>query len=136
MFSLSGYINGKIVTKIGNHKVLNIAWPTMLFLGIYLFTGYFLFGLNLAAILVPILLFFFSEGFVFVNCFSLAFADEGKNSGVATSIYSAIQTAGAVILGSISAHTHETNQLLQAVIIIAVAIISLILCNIVYRKTV
>lgn len=127
MIALSGLINGKIVLIHGSKKVLIFGWLIMLFAGITMFLSYFTFDLNLVALLIPLAIFYFGIGFIFINCFTLAFERLGESSGVATSVYSSIQTLGAMIIGTIAAKAHVVNPLLLACIITFTSTMSILI---------
>ena len=104
MISLSELINGKIILVHGCKKVLTFGLITMLLAGMTMLFCYLLFKVN-----------------------ALAFDKLGKRSGVAASIYSCIQTFGAMIIGTIAAKTHETNQIPLACIIIFSSAMSILI---------
>ncbi|MDP4709173.1 MAG: multidrug effflux MFS transporter [Rickettsiaceae bacterium] len=116
-FGLGGYINGKCVKKHGMHTMLRFGWSVMIFAGVLLFFGHFIFGLELLAMVIPVALFFFGSSFIWPNAFATAFSPFGHVAGYAGALYGTTQVSGGAVLASIFAYLPDNDQLVFSIII-------------------
>jgi len=123
-FGLGGYINGKYVKKHGMPTMLRFGWSTMIFAGILLFLGHFIFGLKLLPMVIPVALFFFGSSFIWPNAFATAFSPFGHIAGYAGALYGTTQVAGGAVLASIFAYLPDNDQLMFSIIITVSTIIA------------
>ena len=122
--ALSGYVNGKLVKRWGSENMLKFGWSLMLMAGSLLLSGWYIFGVDLLAIFIPIVLFYFGVCLIFPNSFAQAFAPFGHMAGTAAAVYGCLQTVGAVVAGSIVTYLSDANQVPLAIVIMAAPILS------------
>lgn len=120
--ALSGYINGKMVGRVGSHFMLRMGWSLMMLAGLMMLILNMLFGLNVVVLVAPMVLFYFGVTFIWPSAFTGAFAPFGKLAGYAGALYSCMQIGGGAVIGSLVAYLPDTNQIpLACVYIIAPA---------------
>lgn len=123
-YSLAGFINGRLVKKLGIETMMRAAFSMMILSGILMSLGYFFFGVNIYAIVLPNLLFFFSSSFIWPNAYAKAFTPFGKIAGYAGALYGFMQIGGAAVLGSILAYLPDNNQLSIGYVVIICSILA------------
>jgi Bcr/CflA subfamily drug resistance transporter len=130
---LAGWINARVVKRVGAARMLEIAWGIMLLSGISLLIITFYFKATVIGILIPAYLFYFGATFVWPNIYSLAFTPFGHIAGYAGAVYGCLQTAGAAVIGSVVSYLpHGTAQSL-AWVFISCSILAFCLFKLVYR---
>ena len=107
---LAGFINGKVVTKLGSHNMLRIGWALMIVAGTTMLGHKYIYGLNTVAIVAPMILFYFGSTFIWPSAFTGAFAPFGKLAGYAGALYSFMQIGGAAVLGSVVSYLPDIDQ--------------------------
>lgn len=133
--ALGGWVNGKSVTQFGTHNMLRTGFVIMLIAGILMLLGYFLVGINLFSIIIPMTLFYFGATFIWPSAFAGAFAPFGKMAGYAGAVYGFMQISGAAVIGTIVSYLPDTNQIPLALVFIVSTILAwLIFEKIVHRK--
>ena len=115
---LGGYLNGKFVKIYTSQNLLKLGWGFMFIAGILLLSGFYIFGVNLFAIFIPMTLFNFGTCFIFSNSFAQAFIPFGHMAGTASALYGCLQITGAVIIGTIASYVPTSTQTSLAIILI------------------
>jgi MFS family permease len=113
---LGGYLNGKFVKSYGSENLLKLGWSLMFIAGTLLLSGFYIFGMNLFAIFIPIVLFNLGICFIFPNSFAQAFAPFGHMAGTASALYGCLQITGAVVIGAIASYVPNNTQVPLAII--------------------
>ena len=121
-FGIGGFTNGKFVKKYGIPTMLRFGWSLMVFGGILLFMGHFIFGLELWPIVIPVAIFFYGTSFIWPNAFATAFSPFGHMAGYAGALYGTTQVGGGAVLASIFSYLPDDNQLVFSVIITIAAL--------------
>jgi len=80
--------------------------------------GKFVIGVNIFAIVVPLVLFFFGITFIWPSIFAGAFEPFGKVAGYAGALYSFMQIGGGAVVGAIVAHIPDTDQVPLALVFV------------------
>ncbi|HSW72997.1 MAG TPA: multidrug effflux MFS transporter [Chlamydiales bacterium] len=126
-YALSGWLNGKYVKKFGIPNMLRFGWAWMTFAGLLMLLGYFFFGINVWAIAVPVIIFYFGSTFIWPNAFAAAFTPFGKIAGYAGGLYSFMQLGGGAVLGSLMSYLPSKNQVPLALVKIICSALSWII---------
>ena len=119
--------NTKKVGKLGSNFMLQLGWSLMIISGILMLAGYYFVGMNLIAIIAPIIIFYFGSTLLWANIFANAFAPLGHIAGYAGAVYSFMQIVGGAALGALMAHLPDQNQLTLAIVMIAAPALALII---------
>ena len=123
----AGLVNARLVGKFGIKFMLQLGWSLMIASGIIMLTGNFLFGMNVIAIVAPIVIFYFASTLLWANIFAAAFSPFGHIAGYAGSVYGFMQISGAGLLAALMAHLPDHNQLPLAIVMIAAPALALII---------
>ncbi|GJM06540.1 MAG: Bcr/CflA family drug resistance efflux transporter [marine bacterium B5-7] len=107
---IASQLNAKLVTKLGMSFMLNVGWGLMVISGVMLLAGHLFWGVNVYAIIVPIMIFYTGATLVWPNVFATAFTPFGHIAGYAGALYSSLQIAGGAVVGAIVAHLPHTTQ--------------------------
>lgn len=110
--SLGGFVNANLVERFGSKFMLQLGWSIMFISGAILFICYFLIGVNVIAIILPVILFYFGSNLIWANAFSGAITPFGKIAGYAGATYSALQIGGGAVIGTLAAHVPDANHCL------------------------
>jgi len=121
-----GYLNGKLVVRLGITKMLYLAFSLILLSGFGLLLSYYLIGDNLIVLFGLFLLFQLAAMLVFPNIFAKAFEHVGHIAGYAGAIYSLMQIGGAALIGFLASYLPDQNQVPLAWVIIVVAVLGLL----------
>jgi DHA1 family bicyclomycin/chloramphenicol resistance-like MFS transporter/DHA1 family 2-module integral membrane pump EmrD-like MFS transporter len=117
-YALAGYLNGKWVKRVGIDKMLYLGWFLMGCSGI----GFILTGIlrDCAPLtLIPaMLLLYFGSTFIWPNAFAKAFSPFGEIAGYAAALYGFMQTAGAALIGSLTAFLPTDSSFSLGIVII------------------
>lgn len=124
-YALGALVNTNLVKRLGIVSMMQIGFGLMIAAGIALFLGYYILGINLWAIMIPIFIFYFGSTLIWPNAFATAFTPFGEIAGYAGSLYGFMQLVGGAIMGSIAAHLPETDQRLLALLMVMTASFSL-----------
>lgn len=116
--ALAGMINGRYVQRLGSHYLLRLGWVLTLLAGCLLLLGYYLVGLSISLILLPVILFFFGVTFIWPNIMAQAMMPFGHIAGYAGALYSFMQLSGAAFIGLLASYLHEETPVPIAVIMI------------------
>lgn len=100
--ALGGWVNGRLVSQLGTHKMLRIGFLIMLIAGTLMLLSKFLFGINSLVIVAPMILFYFGVTFIWPSAFAGAFGPFGKMAGYAGALYGFMQISGAAVIGTLS----------------------------------
>ena len=98
--------------------MLKLGWGLMLISGLMILAGYFLFGISLYAIILPMMLFFISSTLIWPNVFAAAFTPFGHIAGYAGALYGFMQMIGGAIFSALISYLPEYNQVPLACVII------------------
>jgi len=133
--ALGGWVNGRLVTRLGTHVMLRSGFSMMFLAGLVMLIGMFLFGIDILAIVIPMALFYFGVTFVWPSAFAGAFAPYGKMAGYAGALYGFMQISGGAAIGTVVSYLPHNNQLSLALVFITTSILAwLIFEKIVRRK--
>ena len=88
----------------------------MFIAGTLLLSGFYIFGVNLFAIFIPMALFNLGVCFIFPNSFAQAFAPFGHMAGTASALYGCLQITGAVVIGAVASYVPNNTQVPLAII--------------------
>jgi len=133
--ALGGWVNGRLVTKLGTHIMLRIGFVTMLLAGVTMMIDKFLFGINAVAIVLPMILFYFGVTFIWPSAFAGAFAPFGKMAGYAGAVYGFMQISGAAVIGAIVSYLPNQNQIPLSLVFISVSILAWLVFEIIVRRS-
>lgn len=134
-YATAGWVNGKCVTRFGMANMLRAGWIITLIAGILMLSGYWIFGLNLWAIMVPVIIFYFGATLIWPNAFSIAFTPFGDIAGYTGALYSFMQLGGGAIIGTLAAYLPTHSQLPLSIIIIVTPILAwLLYSSLVHEK--
>jgi Bcr/CflA subfamily drug resistance transporter len=120
--AIAGWINGKLVSRLGTHKMMRAGFLLMLVAGSLMLIGNFIFGVNTFAIVIPMAIFYFGLTFIWPNAFAGAFAPYGKMAGYAGALYGFMQISGGAAIGTIASYLPHQNQLPLSFVFISTAI--------------
>lgn len=123
-YGLAGWINGRVVTRVGMPNMMRLGWGIMIVSGILLLLGKIFFGINLWAIIIPIILFYFGSTLIWPNAFAIAFTPFGEIAGYAGALYGFMQLSGGAVMGSLVAYLPTQNQIPLAIIITSSSILA------------
>lgn len=110
-FGLAGWLNGKFVNRFGMPTMMRLGWSIMILAGLLMLTGYYLVGINIWMIVIPVILFYFGSTFIWPNAFATAFSPFGDIAGYAAAIYGLMQIGGGAVMGAIISFLPDTNQI-------------------------
>lgn len=123
-YIIAGRLNGRWVSRFGMPNMIRFALSVMILSGIMMLIGYFLFGINVYAIVTPILVFYFGSTFLWPNAFATAFSPFGKVAGYAGALYGFMQVFGASVMGGVISYLPDKNQLTLAIVIISASFLA------------
>ncbi len=123
-YTLSGWLNGKFVKRFGIPNMLRFGWAWMILSGLLMLLGYYIYGMNVWAIVVPVIIFYFGSTFIWPNAFAVAFTPFGKIAGYAGGLYSFMQLGGGALLGSLISYLPSNNQMPLALVMTICSIAS------------
>jgi Bcr/CflA subfamily drug resistance transporter len=132
--ALGGWVNGRLVTRLGTHFMLRIGFIIMLIAGIIMLLCKFIFGMTTFAIVAPMVLFYFGVTFIWPSAFAGAFTPFGKMAGYAGALYGFMQISGAAVIGTIISYLPHENQIPLALVFICTAILAWCVFEKVVRK--
>ncbi|MCE3230775.1 MAG: multidrug resistance transporter, Bcr family [Alphaproteobacteria bacterium] len=121
---LSGFINGKMVVKFGIHFMLRMGWALMFMAGSLMMALKFIYGMNTAIIVAPMVLFYFGSTFIWPSIFAGAFAPFGKIAGYAGSLYSFMQLGGGAAISALVSCLPNADQVPIASIFMICSLLS------------
>lgn len=129
LFCIFASITGKLLNTwligaIDGKKLMQIGIFTMLLSGLAMILTVMLHWVNVAAIIVPAMIYIFAGGFIFTNSMTGALAPFSKMAGSAAALYSFLQTSGGFIGSAILSCWHTHNQLPLAAVFTALAVIA------------
>jgi len=133
-YGLAGFINGRLVKTWGMTAMLRIGWGSMIISGIAMILGYYLAGMNIWYIMIPVVLLFFGSTFIWPNAFATAFSPFGDIAGYAGALYGFMQVSGAAVLAAFAAYLPDDNQLILAITIIITSTTSWLLYELLVRN--
>ncbi|MBA3813910.1 MAG: multidrug effflux MFS transporter [Alphaproteobacteria bacterium] len=107
---LAGLVNGKMVVKHGTHFMLRMGWALMFMAGGLMLALKFIYGINTAVIVAPMILFYFGSTLLWPSIFAGAFASFNKIAGYAGSLYSFMQLGGGAVVSALVSYLPETDQ--------------------------
>lgn len=109
--AVGGFLNARLVQRFGLHAMLSSGWLMIFLAGLHMLFGYWLFGINIYALVIPVMMFYLGSTFIFANTFAGAFAHCGKVAGFAGALYGTIQVSGASVIGALAAYLPDNNQI-------------------------
>ena len=126
-YGFAGFINGRLVKRWGMTAMLRLGWGIMIASGVVMILGYYLAGMNIWFIMIPVVLLFFGSTFIWPNAFAVAFSPFGDIAGYAGALYGFMQVSGAAVLAAFAAYLPDDNQLILAITITITSIVSWLL---------
>ncbi len=132
--AFGGWINGRLVAKLGTHNMLRTGFIIMLIAGTLLLIGKYLFGINTLVIVSPMIFFYFGVTFIWPSAFAGAFGPFGKMAGYAGALYGFMQISGAAAIGTIVSYLPHQNQIPLAWVFIVSSILAWIVFEKIVRK--
>jgi Bcr/CflA subfamily drug resistance transporter len=122
VMGLAGFLNGRLVVKLGVLTLLRAGWFTMLLSSVIMLLGYYLFGLTLLGVVIPMMICLFGSFFIWPNAAMGAFTPFGKIAGYAGAVYGFMQTAGGALVAALVAYLPDNNQLPMAFVVLICSI--------------
>lgn len=132
-YASSGWINGKLVVKYGMYNMLRFGFYMMITAGLCMLIAYLLWGMNVYAVTIPALLFYFGSTFIWPNAFAVAFSPFGKIAGFAGALYGFMQICGGAAIGSLLSFLPDDNQLPLGLVMIGASFLALLNYEMVVR---
>lgn len=132
--ALGGWVNGRLVTKLGTHTMLRSGFTIMLIAGALMLMCKFLFGINTFSIVAPIILFYFGVTFIWPSAFAGAFGPFGKMAGYAGALYGFMQISGAAAIGTLVSYLPYHSQLPLGLVFIGSSISAWLIFESIVRK--
>lgn len=129
-FALGGFLNMKLVIKLGIDRMMNIGFLSQFSAGLLMLFFYLLGYINTAVIVVPILLFMIGSSLVFPNSSAGALTPFPKIAGTAGALFGFMQILGGACSSSLVALSHDENQLPIAIAFIITALLSTLIFRI------
>ncbi|MBS0286265.1 MAG: multidrug effflux MFS transporter [Proteobacteria bacterium] len=117
-YSLSGFTNGKLVTRFGIVNMMRLGLFIMLIAGILMLMVSTFFELSVLSVVLPIFLFYYGSTFIWPNAFALAFSPFGHIAGYAGALYGAMQIGGGAVITGLVSLLPESNQITLAMTIL------------------
>ncbi|MGV2431846.1 MAG UNVERIFIED_CONTAM: multidrug effflux MFS transporter [Rickettsiaceae bacterium] len=109
-YLLAGFLNGKLAPKFGVTNMMHFGLIAMVISSILMIICYFLFGMNFYTIVIPTILFYFSNSFIWSNAYATAFTPFGHMAGYAAALYGFIQQSGGAAIGVLMSYMPDDNQ--------------------------
>ena len=132
--TFGGWVNGRLVTKLGTTMMLRIGFAIMLIAGLMMLINKLLFGIDVWVIVIPMIVFYFGVTFVWPSAFAGAFAPFGKMAGYAGAVYGFMQISGAAAIGTLVSYLPDNNQIPLAAVFIGSSIFAWIIFEKFVRK--
>lgn len=132
-YGLAGWLNGRFVKRLGMPTLMRFGWSVMILSGLLMLAGYLSFGLNLLAIVIPIILFYFGSTFIWPNAFAISFTPFGHIAGFAAALYGAMQTGGGAALGALMSSLPSASPLPLSLLIISASLLSWLIYELMVR---
>ena len=121
----AGFVNARLVARMGIAFMLQAGWSLMTVSGVLMLGGHWLFGMNVLAIVIPVVIFYFAVTLLWANIFAAAFSPFGHIAGYAGSVYGFMQILGGSVLASLMAHLPDYNQIPLAWVMIVLPLLAL-----------
>lgn len=109
-YGIAGWLNGKLVKKLGIYHMLAMGWSLMILASLGLYASYGIYGLNAIAIGVPIILFYFGSTFIWPNTYAMAFNPWGSVAGFVGALYGFMQLAGGGCIAYLTSFLSSHDQ--------------------------
>ncbi len=130
-YALSGWLNGKLVTRFGMANMMRFGWAIMILSGILMLVSMFLMGTTTWAIVPSVILFYFGSTFIWPNAYATAFTPFGKIAGYTGALYGLMQIGGAATMGGVMSYLPTVNQLPLSIVMISASAISWLIYEVV-----
>ncbi len=121
---LGGFINSRLVERVGAKNMLQLGWLIMVAAGVLMLLLKFIVGVNAVAIVIPLILFYLGTTLIWPNAFAGAMSPFGHIAGYAGAMYSVLQIGGGAALGLVASHVSAVNQLPMAIIFIVAPLLA------------
>lgn len=119
---ISGFVNGRLVEKLGMPFMLRLGWSIMFTAGLLMLILKYFFGINTFTIAIPMLIFMFGVTFIWPSAFASAFSPFGKIAGYAGALYGAMQISGGAVIGGLVSYLPDKDQIPLALIFMLSAV--------------
>ena len=123
-YALAGRINGKVVSRFGMQNMMRFGWSIMILSGALMLLGYYLVGINLWVIVIPIILFYFGSTFIWPNAFAMAFTPFGQIAGYAGALYGFMQIGGGAVIGTLTTYLPHSSQLSLSLVMLIASLVA------------
>lgn len=133
-YALAGWINGRLVTRVGMPTMLRFGWAVMVLSGALMLFGNWTYGVTTLAIVIPIILFYFGSTFIWPNAFAIAFTPFGKIAGYAGALYGFMTIGGAAAMGGLMSYLPDETQVPLSLVILICSALSWIVYECAVRK--
>ncbi len=107
----------------------------MILAGVLLIIGELLWGVNVYAIFIPGIIFYFGSTLIWPNAFAAAFTPFGNIAGYAAALYTFMPTIGGGLFGGLASHVPDENQIPLALIFIIASALALLVYEVQLRKS-
>lgn len=124
---LAGLVNGRLAPLYGIMTMLRVGWSITIFAGILMLGLYYVYSINIYALVIPVIIFYFGISMIWPNAFAGAFANVAEIAGYAGAVYGFILMAGGATMGSLMSKLPDQNQLPLALVMTISPIISWLL---------
>ena len=108
---LSGITNARYVKKMGIKFMLYLGWLVTITSGVTLLLGYYVYGLNVYAIVIPVAVAYYGISFIWPNIFSIAVTPFGHIAAYAGAAYAFVQFSGGVVFAAVFSYLGHKSQL-------------------------
>lgn len=123
-YALSGWLNGKFVKQFGISNMMRFGWTCMIISGTSMLYAKYFVGLNVFAIVIPVIVFYFGSTFIWPNAFAAAFTPFGEIAGYAGSLYGFMQIGGAAVVAGAMSYLPDDNQEAFAIVLTLLSVAS------------
>ncbi len=123
-YSLSGFTNAKLVTRLGVVNMMRIGFIIMLIAGIAMLVVALCYRMTIWNVALPIFLFYYGSTFIWPNAFALAFTPFGHIAGYAGALYGAMQIGGGAVITGLTSFLPDHDQSALGVVIVGAALLA------------
>ena len=96
---------------MGIKFMLYLGWLVTITSGVTLLLGYYVYGLNVYAIVIPVAVAYYGISFIWPNIFSIAVTPFGHIAAYAGAAYAFVQFSGGVVFAAVFSYLGHKSQL-------------------------
>lgn len=115
---LSGLTNAYWVKEHGVMAMLLLGWGVTIVAGLFMLVSYYLYGLNIYDVIIPVVIAYYGISFIWPNIFSIAVTPFGHLSAYAGASYAFVQFSGGVVFATVFSYLGHTTSVPLAVCLI------------------